>query len=56
MARVYPEKITVGLEPDLEHWRDFAALLEKHAGAFRADLEQLMAAQAEDSGSEGEGM
>jgi hypothetical protein len=52
MARIYPEKITVGVEPDLERWRDFAALLEKHMRAFRADLERLMAGQAQDEGSE----
>lgn len=56
MARVYPEKITVGVEPDLERWHAFAELLEKHARMFRAGLEKLMASQAQDSGSEGERM
>jgi hypothetical protein len=56
MARIYPEKITVGVEPDLERWRDFAALIEKHAAAFRADLEKTMAVQAQDGSGEGEQM
>ena len=44
------------MTPDLERWHAVAALVEKHVGAFRADLEQLIAAQAEDEGSEGERM
>jgi hypothetical protein len=57
MASIYPREITVGILPDLEYWRDFAALVEKHAGAFRADLEKLLAAEAQArSGAEGEGM
>lgn len=39
------------------HWlTSFASLLEKHAAAIRADLEEFMAAQAQDEGSEGKGM
>lgn len=57
MASIYPREITVGILPDLEYWHAFAALVEKHAGAFKADLEQMMAAQAEDEErAEGTGM
>lgn len=55
MATSYPSEIVTGIIPDLRHWRDFAALVEKHAGAFKADLEQMMAVQDEER-TEGERM
>ena len=56
MARVFPEPVTVSVTPDLKRWHAVAALVEKHVGAFRADLETLMAREAEDEGTEGERM
>ena len=45
------QTITVKLDT---HWlTSFAELLEKHAAAIRADLEEFMAAQAQDEGTEG---
>lgn len=49
MARVYPETITVDVAPDLERMHALAALVEKHVGAFRADLEKLMRGEPDTS-------
>ena len=51
MARIYPETVTVALAPDLERLHALAALVEKHAAAFRADLEKLMRGE-DNAGSE----
>lgn len=38
---------TITVEPDVKRLHAFAALVEKHAGAFRADLEKLMRGEYE---------
>ena len=46
------ETIEIDMGPAARKLDAFAALLETHAAAFRADLKQLMAAESE--GGEGE--
>ena len=41
-------EIKVPVTPDLRRLHALAALVEKHAGAFRADLERLMGQGTED--------
>jgi hypothetical protein len=41
-------KIRIPVMPDLARLHALAVLVEKHAGAFRADLEKLMGQGAED--------
>jgi len=51
-----PVTQTIEVRLDTRWLTAFAELLEKHAAAIRADLEAFMAAQEQDTGSEGERM